>query len=68
MKKTLTINLNQTVFSLEEDAYQKLDKYLNSVKKYFADNPGKEEIISDIEARAAEKFSQKWFYCLYGNC
>lgn len=59
MKKTLTINLNQTVFSLEEDAYQKLDQYLNSVKKYFADNVGKEEIISDIEARAAEKFSQK---------
>ena len=59
MKKTLTINLNQTVFSLEEDAYQKLDQYLNSVNKYFADNPDKEEIISDIETRAAEKFSQK---------
>ncbi|OIP04194.1 hypothetical protein AUK18_00490 [Candidatus Beckwithbacteria bacterium CG2_30_44_31] len=59
MKKTLTINFNQTVFSLEEDAYQKLDQYLNSVNKYFADNPDKEEIISDIETRAAEKFSQK---------
>lgn len=59
MKKTLTINLNQTVFSFEEDAYQKLDQYLNSVNKYFADNPDKEEIISDIETRAAEKFSQK---------
>lgn len=59
MKKTLTINLNQAVFSLEEDAYQKLDQYLNSVNKYFADNPDKEEIISDIETRAAEKFSQK---------
>lgn len=28
MKKTLTVNLGGTVFHIDEDAYQLLDKYL----------------------------------------
>ena len=30
MKKTLTVNLGGTVFHIDEDAYQLLDKYLRS--------------------------------------
>ena len=29
MKKTLTVNLGGTVFHIDEDAYQLLDKYLS---------------------------------------
>lgn len=32
MKKTLTVNLGGTVFHIDEDAYQLLDKYLVSSK------------------------------------
>ena len=30
MKKTLTVNLGGTVFHIDEDAYQLLDKYLSN--------------------------------------
>src|SRR5262245_43055011 len=55
MKKTITINLGGTVFNIEEDAYEKLRSYLDSVKSHFAD----EEIVSDIEGRMAELFAEK---------
>ena len=56
MNKTLTINLGGVVFNIEENAYQKLNKYSEGVKSYFSDVEGKEEIITDIESRIAEKF------------
>jgi len=59
MKKTLTVNLNGIVFNIEEDAYEKLNKYLNSVKAYFADYEESAEILNDIEARIAEQFGAK---------
>ncbi len=59
MKKTFTINISGTVFHIEEDAYEVLQKYLINLKNHFgADEEGK-EIISDIEARIAEIFSSK---------
>jgi hypothetical protein len=57
MKKTFNISINNTPFTIEEDAYQKLDAYLNAIKTHFASNVDKEEIIKDIEARIAEKLS-----------
>ncbi len=59
MKKTLTINLSGLVFNIDEDAYQVLKQYLDSIAKHFENEMGKEEIISDIENRFAEEFSQK---------
>ena len=32
MKKTLTVNLGGTVFHIDEDAYQLLDKYLSNLR------------------------------------
>ena len=32
MKKTLTVNLGGTVFHIDEDAYQLLDKYLANLR------------------------------------
>lgn len=59
MKKTFTINISGTVFHIEEDAYEVLQRYLINLKNHFGlDEEGK-EIISDIEARIAEIFSSK---------
>ncbi len=56
MKKTIQINIAGMVFNIEEDAYEKLNAYLVSIKQYFASYEGSQEIVSDIEARIAEKF------------
>lgn len=58
MKKTITITLSHTLFHIEEDAYERLSTYLESVKKHFASNADKDEIMSDIENRIAEQFSE----------
>ncbi len=58
MKKTVTANLNQTVFTFEEDAFEKLDTYTDSIHRHFAHNADKDEIVSDIEARISEKLQE----------
>ncbi len=59
MKKTLQINIGGLSFTIEEDAFEKLNQYLASIKKYFSTYESCEEITSDIEARIAEKFFAK---------
>ncbi|WP_346855878.1 PspC domain-containing protein [uncultured Draconibacterium sp.] len=59
MKKTFTINISGTVFHIEEDAYEVLQKYLVNLKNHFGVDEEGKEIISDIEARIAEIFSSK---------
>ncbi len=59
MKKTLTINLAGSVYHIDEDAFQKLKKYLDVLEKKFKQEKDVKEIISDIEARIAELFSEK---------
>ena len=41
-------------FTFEKTAYARLDEYLQSLKKAYANNPDSEEILADIEARIAE--------------
>lgn len=59
MKKTFTINISGTVFHIEEDAYEVLQKYLFTLKNHFGNSEEGKEIESDIEARIAEIFSEK---------
>jgi phage shock protein PspC (stress-responsive transcriptional regulator) len=59
MKKTFTISLGQSVFNVEEDAYDILKMYLDSIKNYFQKMENDSEIISDFELRIAENFSSK---------
>lgn len=59
MKKILSINIRGTVFQLDEDAYERLNKYLNEIYRHFKNKKGHEEIISDIENRIVELFQQK---------
>lgn len=59
MKKTLTVNLGGTVFHIDEDAYQLLDKYLSNLRIHFRKEEGSEEIMNDFETRISELFSER---------
>ena len=59
MNKTVNINLANTFFHIDEEAYNKLRRYLESIKRSFSGTAGSDEIIADIEARIAELFSEK---------
>ncbi|MAQ76214.1 MAG: hypothetical protein CL613_07770 [Aquimarina sp.] len=59
MNKTVNINLAGIFFHIDEDAYLKLQRYLDAIKRSFTDSQGRDEIISDIEARIAELFTEK---------
>ena len=59
MNKTVNINLAGFFFHLDEEAYNKLQRYLEAIKRSFTDAQGRDEIIHDIEARISELFSEK---------
>ncbi len=56
MKKTIHINLAGLVFKIEEDAYTRLDQYLEAVKVKLGGGDEAKEIIDDITLRIAEIF------------
>jgi hypothetical protein len=59
MKKIININLSGRVIPIEDSAYEKLQAYIESLRRYFANEEGRDEIINDIEARLAELMSEK---------
>lgn len=59
MKKTISINISGVIFNIEEDAYEKLKQYLDTISGYFTDSDGKDEIMTDIESRIAELFQER---------
>lgn len=54
MKKNISINISGIIFHIEEDGYDTLKKYLDSVHKYFSSFEDSGEIMADIESRIAE--------------
>lgn len=59
MKKNISINLFGTLYAIDEDAYNLLERYLDSMKSYFSRQDGGEEIADDIEHRVAELLWQE---------
>lgn len=59
MKKIININLSGRVIPIEDTAYEKLQAYIESLRRYFANEEGKDEIINDIESRIAELMNDK---------
>ncbi len=57
MKKNITINLCGRLFNIDEDAYDLLKKYLDTLRNYFNKQKSGEEIVNDIEQRIAELLS-----------
>ncbi|WP_418263740.1 PspC domain-containing protein [Flavobacterium faecale] len=58
MNKTVNINLGGMVFHIDEDAYLKLTRYFDAIKRSLNTSSGQDEIIKDIEMRVAELFSE----------
>jgi phage shock protein PspC (stress-responsive transcriptional regulator) len=59
MKKNISINISGIIFHIEEDGYDTLKKYLDSINKYFSAFEDSSEILADIESRIAEIFLSK---------
>ncbi|MCU0381245.1 MAG: hypothetical protein MUE58_08655, partial [Chitinophagaceae bacterium] len=59
MKKVININFQGRVVPIEESAYEELKKYTDSLRRYFAREEGRDEIINDIENRIAELFMER---------
>lgn len=59
MKKNISINISGIIFHIEEDGYDSLRKYLDSINSYFGSFEDSSEILADIESRIAEIFLSK---------
>jgi phage shock protein PspC (stress-responsive transcriptional regulator) len=59
MKKVININFQGRVIPIEETAYDILKQYIESLRRYFANEDGREEIINDIESRIGELFAER---------
>lgn len=58
MKKNITINMQGRLYAIDEDAYDLLKQYEDSLRGYFASKDGGNEIVDDIESRIAELFDE----------
>ena len=58
MKKVININFQGRIIPIEESAYDMLKQYVESLRKFFANEEGRDEIINDIEGRIAELFGE----------
>jgi len=58
MNKTVSINLGGLFFHIDEDAYQKLNRYFDAIRRSLSPD-GRDEIMSDIEGRIAELLTEK---------
>lgn len=59
MKKTISVNISGFIFNIEEDAYEVMVDYLNTLKDHLKKTEGGDEIYADIEARIAELFQER---------
>ena len=58
MKKNITINLCGRLFQIDEDAYDMLQHYVDSLRSHFSHQSEGDEIVNDIEERIAELFEE----------
>jgi len=58
MNKTVNMNLGGFFFHIDEDAYQKLNRYFDAIRASLSKD-GRDEIMNDIESRISELFSEK---------
>ncbi len=58
MNKILNINLGGYALTIDDDAYEYLQAYLESIRNRFRESDGRDEILGDIETRLGELISQ----------
>jgi phage shock protein PspC (stress-responsive transcriptional regulator) len=59
MKKVITANIGGYCFTIEEDAYARLNNYLNNFKATMVNKQEADEVMEDIESRIAEIFREQ---------
>ena len=59
MKKIISINISGASFFIDEDAYARLNGYIEKLKKRFSEEKEGQEIISDVETRLGELFAER---------
>lgn len=59
MKKVININFQGRIIPIEESAHELLMQYIESLRSYFSNEEGRDEIVNDIEGRIAELFSER---------
>ena len=55
MKRVVTVNLNGMSFNFDEDAYEELRRYFKRAESQLASDPGRVEVLADLERSIAEK-------------
>ena len=59
MKKTLQVNIGGFAFSVDEESYQIIEQYLDSLRRYYSSNSEGSEILEDIEERMGELLAER---------
>ena len=59
MNKTVNINIGGLFFNIDENAFQKLSRYFDAIKRSLSNSSGQDEIMKDIEMRVAELLQDK---------
>ena len=57
MKRNISVNIFGTLYPIDEDAYELLQKYNENMRRYYSRREGGDEIADDIEHRVAELLS-----------
>lgn len=57
MNKILNINLGGYALTIDDDAFDYLNAYLESIRRRFSESEGRDEIMHDIESRLGEIIS-----------
>lgn len=58
MKRSLTINIFGTLYPIDEDAFELLRKYQDTIRAHFSQLESGQEIADDLECRIAELLNQ----------
>ncbi|HLC70174.1 MAG TPA: DUF2807 domain-containing protein [Patescibacteria group bacterium] len=59
MHKVVSFTINERVFNIEDDAFFALKDYLDAIKKGLGTDEASFEVLNDIEASIADKFTEK---------
>jgi hypothetical protein len=60
MNKILNINLGGYAITIDDDAYEHISAYLDSIRRRFSESEGRDEIMHDIESRLGELITTAW--------
>ncbi len=58
MNKVVNVNISGKAFTIDEDAYDELNRYLKRLQKHFSHSLGADEIMYDIENRIGELLTE----------